>query len=491
PADQQVQVNIDQTTSTSGSYTVLTTANVLINEFMASNGSQLPLVLGELLDGDGESSDWLELFNADSLEVDISGWYLTDNENNLYKWEFPDSFPPLSAGAGYPIVFASGKDDANYPYIDPSGYYHTNFRLNVGGDYLALVAPDGATIVHDYNGCEYDVNEFGYPDQRRNYSYGIVSNDPNQEHYFEIATPEMFNFFPLDGVVADTKFSVDRGFYETPFSVEITTETEGADIHYTLDCSEPTETYGTDYTGPIGVTGSTSLRAVAFKTDYLPTNVDTHTYIFLDDVLTQSDDQSALGLPSEWINGVSSSQPRMVRDADYEIDPDVTLAKSDLTTIPAISIVMKADDWFGEYTGIYTNSMQRASSDLFWEKPGSVELIYPNPNVGEEFQLNAGVRITGELARWPVVNKKQGIRLLFKGDYGPTKLRSSFFPDSDVERFDTLVMRSHWGSSWAQEPNFTTHYPGYPSWLDSMDPTTALYIRDQYALDCYRDTGHI
>ena len=489
PADQQVQVDINQTTITSGTYTALTTANLLINEFMASNRDSL-------IDGDGRYSDWIELFNADSLEVDISGWYLTDNENDLSKWEFPDSFPPLSAGVGYPIVFASGKDDANYPYIDTSGYYHTNFRLNVGGEYLALVAPDGATIIHDYNSYECDVNEFGYPSQRRNYSYGIIDNDPDQESYFGPATPASLNANVLAGIVADTQFSVDRGFYETPFSVEITTETEGANIRYTLDCSEPTETHGTDYTGPIAVTGSTSLRAAAFKTDYLPTNVDTHTYIFLDDVLTQSDDQSALGLPSEWINGTGTSTPGqsnsyMVRDADYEIDPDVTLAKSDLTTIPSLSIVMNADDWFGEYTGIYTNSMMYASSDLFWEKCGSVELIYPNPNVGEEFQLNAGVRITGELARWPVVNKKQGLRLLFKGDYGPTKLRSSIFPNSDVDRYDTIVLRSHWGKSWLQDPYLTTYYPEYTATFLNADPTGATYIRDQYALDCWRDTGHI
>jgi len=489
PTAKQVQVNLNETTNVSATYTELTAANLLINEFMASNGSQLPLEAGELLDGDGRSSDWIEIYNAHGQQVDISGWYLTDNKNNLYKWEFPVGSAVLDDG-DYLIVFASGKDDANYPYLDPSSYYHTNFNLDVGGEYLALVAPDGATIVHDYNDYECDVNEFGYPQQRRNYSYGIIDNDPDQESYFGPATPAVQNANVLDGIVADTKFSVDRGFYEVPFFVEITTETEGANIRYTLDFSEPTVTNGIAYTAPVEITGSTSLRAAAFKGNWLPTNVDTHTYIFLDDVLTQSNDQSTLGLPSEWINNVPSSQPRIVRTADYEIDPDVTLAKSDLTTIPAISIVMNADDWFDENTGIYTNSMMYASSDLFWEKPGSVELIYPNPNVGEEFQLNAGVRITGELARWPVVNKKQGIRLLFKGDYGPSKLRTSFFPDSDVDRYDTIVMRSHWGCSWLQDPYLTTYYPGYPDFVNN-DPTIATYIRDQYALDCYRDTGHI
>jgi len=76
------------------------------------------------------------------------------------------------------------------------------------------------------------------------------------------------------GVVADTKFSVDRGFYTAPFQVEITTATEGAEI-YTTNGATPTATTGTVYTGPITVDKTTTLRAAAFKAGYVPTNSDT------------------------------------------------------------------------------------------------------------------------------------------------------------------------------------------------------------------------
>ena len=45
---------------------------------------------------------------------------------------------------------------------------------------------------------------------------------------------------------------------------------------------------GLQYTGPIPITTTTCLRAVGYKPGWLPTQVDTHTYIFLGDVITQA-----------------------------------------------------------------------------------------------------------------------------------------------------------------------------------------------------------
>jgi hypothetical protein len=84
------------------------------------------------------------------------------------------------------------------------------------------------------------------------------------------------------GFVADTSFSVDRGFFDTPQQVEITTGTPGktATPLTALAHGHHRPLYG----GPIPVTTTTTLRAAAFKTGFIPTNVET-TYIFLDDVI--------------------------------------------------------------------------------------------------------------------------------------------------------------------------------------------------------------
>src|SRR5258705_13929196 len=55
---------------------------VIISEFVASN-------VGGLVDEDLDSSDWLELYNFGNGAVNLSGWFLTDNTNNLTKWAFP------------------------------------------------------------------------------------------------------------------------------------------------------------------------------------------------------------------------------------------------------------------------------------------------------------------------------------------------------------------------------------------------------------------
>ena len=56
--------------------------NVIISEFMASNKDTL-------LDGNGNPSDWIELYNAGDVPVNLAGWHLTDDVLDLTKWTFP------------------------------------------------------------------------------------------------------------------------------------------------------------------------------------------------------------------------------------------------------------------------------------------------------------------------------------------------------------------------------------------------------------------
>ena len=71
-----------------------------INEIMSNNDSTLS-------DSDGDFSDWIELHNPDEEDINLEGYYLTDNSNNLTKWQFPKVI--LKSGE-YLIVFASGKE---------------------------------------------------------------------------------------------------------------------------------------------------------------------------------------------------------------------------------------------------------------------------------------------------------------------------------------------------------------------------------------------
>ncbi|HVR37330.1 MAG TPA: lamin tail domain-containing protein, partial [Methylomirabilota bacterium] len=123
---------------------------VFISEFMASNGETLS-------DEDGEFGDWIELFNPGVTAVDLDGWYLTDNEADLTKWRIP---AVTLAPKGFVLVFASGKNRSI-----PGAPLHANFSLNVDGEYLALVEPDGVTVASEFAPA--------YPSQVRDISYGL------------------------------------------------------------------------------------------------------------------------------------------------------------------------------------------------------------------------------------------------------------------------------------------------------------------------------
>jgi len=93
-------------------------AKVWIQEFMASNK-------GEVVDEDGDKSDWIEIYNDGDVAVDLSGWSLTDNDADLRKWVFPPGV--MLEGDDRILVFASGKNRRL-----SGAELHTNFSLSYG-----------------------------------------------------------------------------------------------------------------------------------------------------------------------------------------------------------------------------------------------------------------------------------------------------------------------------------------------------------------------
>jgi hypothetical protein len=122
-----------------------------ISEFMADNESGLR-------DEDGDRSDWIEIQNTGLEAVDLAGWRLTDDADDLNGWTFPSR--TLAAG-DYLTLFASGK---NRHATGPLGQLHTDFSLGQEGEYLALVQPDGTTVAHQFSPY--------YPQQRADVSFG-------------------------------------------------------------------------------------------------------------------------------------------------------------------------------------------------------------------------------------------------------------------------------------------------------------------------------
>ena len=131
---------------------LLLAAQPIITEFLANNYSTV-------LDGDGNASDWIEVYNAGDQPLDLEGWYLTDDAGDLRKWAFPSVELPAEE---FLVVFATGQ--AISDYVDTGGFLHTNFRLSNDGEYLGLIEPDGRTVAAEFAPT--------YPPQSTDISYG-------------------------------------------------------------------------------------------------------------------------------------------------------------------------------------------------------------------------------------------------------------------------------------------------------------------------------
>lgn len=87
-----------------------------------------------LRDADGDSPDWIELYNAGTESVSLDGWYLSDDPEEPARWRIPDI--TLAPGEYY-IIFASGKNRTQ-------GELHTDFALSAG-ESVILTTPIGST----------------------------------------------------------------------------------------------------------------------------------------------------------------------------------------------------------------------------------------------------------------------------------------------------------------------------------------------------------
>jgi hypothetical protein len=419
--------------------------NIIITEFLTVNNSIIS-------DSDGDYNDWIEVYNTSAESVNLKDWVLTDKESNLEKWKFPDiNLLPNE----YLIVFASGKN-----LITDKKNLHTSFKLSSGGEYLAIVDPDG-TISNHFSPT--------YPIQYPDVSYGIINEKPT---YFNTPTPGNQNI--ADPYLLPPDFSVTHGFFTNSFDLEISSPAAEATIKYTLDGSEPNITHGSAYTSPFSINSTTVVRAIVFAEEKKSLCITT-SYIFIDDIINQTN--TPAGYPAEW-GSYSNSNDNAI--ADYEMDSEITNTSNEVTNslraIPTLSIVTDKNNLFSAEDNETTGGIYLYTTDDDWERPASAE--YFGNNDPEGFQVNCGIKIQGGQSRLPEKSPKHSIRLLFKEEYGPNKLKYNLFTDkSATNEFNGIVLRAGYNNTWFH--------------FDNEQRERAQYIRDSWAKDTYLYMGCI
>ncbi|MFT4638116.1 MAG: hypothetical protein ACI8T1_001434 [Verrucomicrobiales bacterium] len=211
-------------------------ADILISEVMTDNEDTL-------LAADGSSPDWLELHNDGAESVNLAGFFLTDDPEDLNKWELPSL--DLAAG-GFVVILASGDD-----LRDPAGELHTSFKMKNGGEFLALVEPDKTTIADAY--------EPEIPQLDPGQSYGVQNVEGNWvTHFFATPSPGAAN---SGGTVAEeVMFSVSGKAFNGSLQVELSSRS-GTPILYSTDGDAPSGANSKIYSTAINLTETTALTA--------------------------------------------------------------------------------------------------------------------------------------------------------------------------------------------------------------------------------------
>ena len=255
-------------------------------------------------------------------------------------------------------------------------------------------------------------------------------------------------------VQAQPKFSEPHRLYDAGSLTVSITGSEGADIRYTTDGSEPSA-QSRLYSKPLMVDKTTILRAVEVKDGKVSSAISTVSYIFTQSVVSQSD--SPEGYPEEW---GKYTQIKGTAKADYGMDPEMTgdaslrtKIEAGLKELPILSIVTDKDNLFShendeERGGIYifTGPPVGDATGHGWTRAASAEL-FGGPQQ-HDLSTTCGLRLHGGHGRLAEKNPKHSLRLVFKEIYGPKTLKYPVFGEDETDQFNQLVLRCHFGNSW-------------------------------------------
>ncbi len=180
-----------------------------INELMSTNR-------GTIYDEDGDTPDWLEIKNGTESAINLSSYYLSDNGENLLKWQFPEiTLEPQQILR----MFASDKDRRQQPL-----YWNTIINL---GDSCKFTVPESpiATnwITADYDDSDWDsgTSGIGYGDGDDNTLVASNTISVFMRFRFDLENPENIEklWFHMD---------YDDGFVAYLNGVEIAREGLGS-----------------------------------------------------------------------------------------------------------------------------------------------------------------------------------------------------------------------------------------------------------------------
>ena len=317
--------------------------SILVNEVMVGN-------VDVNIDPSYNYGAWVELYNPSDKSFSLSKVYISDDPNNLKKYQMPLLSGSVGAGRFRAIWFdhySTGNE------FSDNSTKQVSFKLNPEGGTLYFSTPEGELFL-----------EQSYPPSIPRVSYARTTDGGPEWRYSSTPTLAASN---AKCTFADERLeaphvSHNSTVYRSPFTVTVDIP-EGAILRYTTDGTTPTLKNGTtSKAGNFKVSGVNHIyRFCLFKDGYLPSPVVTRTYIY--------------------------------KDRDWYL--------------PIVSIVTDEDNLYDNTIGAYTdgtngidgNNRSHSNKNRSWERPVNFEYILPDAtgeyrvmavNQEMDFEVNGG-----------------------------------------------------------------------------------------------------
>ena len=381
-------------------WTSLLSVVLVINELMASNA-------GEFLSPAINFDSWIELYNPSDQTINLSGMYLSDDENNLTKWQMPQTIGYVPA-KGYKVIWLGSND-----IVDTQA----SFKLNCDG---------GNIILCDRN--ENIITIVTYPKALSHTAYARITDGGDEWGWTANPTPEATNTTSTFATerLAPPVVNIGSKLFTGTLNINVEIP-EGTTLLYTTDGSVPTAQQGTDGIKQSGTslkstTGTFTIKKTSnyvfrlFKEGFLPSVPVTRSYI-------QNDNGYTIPVISIVGNETYFSDPKIGIDCDG----DGTNGKPG-----------NGQDYPRNY-------------NMDWDRP--VNFSYISPTDGMLFNQDVNISVSGGWTR--SINPRSMKLKSNKVFDGLNHLDYTFFPQKPYNRNKVLLLRNGGNDVWNNRARFT------------------------------------
>lgn len=348
-------------------------AQLVINEIMQSN-------IDCIMDDINEFPDsWVELYNSGTSAVNLSNYSIGDKNKASKAYNLPSK--TIQPGE-YVIVYCDKEKTG----------MHTSFRLESG---------KGCNVYLFSNGEVVDKIEELKKQPAPNIAYGRETDGSDKWGYMATPTPGKANCGKTCKDVLGSPVFSKKGMVMKngqPFSLELSVPegSEGAEIRYTTDGSEPTRT-SSMYQSPISINKTTVVKAKLFLDGKLSPRATAQSYIFF---------------------------PR-----------DITL--------PVISITTDKKYLYDNKIGIYVDGTYQSGKKNYefdWRRPVNIEFFFEPEQESQMNQL-CETRIMGGATRG---NKMKSLAVYANKRFGEKRFTYELFPEDrpGITDFKSIALRN-------------------------------------------------